>query len=250
MGIGKCAACQADNAYSRIECHVCGARLPWADAISGAGNTSRGVAVGADEPSFLLAILGFFCWPAGIVVWALQRDQYPRRSSSALKGSVASLVLGVSLFVIAAFLQLYAFNRIAQSRTTFTTISNMPFRVSPPNGFGVSPRGGFSVSPNTTFRVSNPPASTPLPTATPVAVRYTLQQFNKLKIGMTYAQAVKIMGARGDRIGMSYADGTSNVGYLWSNHDDTNNTNGDSSTDCTVTVKHGRIIDKSNHGLR
>lgn len=234
-GVGQCPQCLATNAYSRTECHVCRARLPWADAISGAGNASRGVALGTDEPSFILALLGFFCWPAGVTVWALQRDRYPRRSASALKGSVASLIISFAIFG-AVFSQGLFSNRI---KTVFSSAPNVLVSTLPPS---------ISRSATPTMAVASPStvASTtpqqlqlpaPLPTPTPRSL------YHLINLKMSYEEVVKAIGRKENRKVVK----PDFVTYIWKSRANEADA-AHRGTTLYVTFNEGSISQISQHG--
>lgn len=50
MSVGKCPVCDADNAYTLAACHACGARLPWADAVTAPRAAQTPSAVSSPPP--------------------------------------------------------------------------------------------------------------------------------------------------------------------------------------------------------
>ncbi len=77
------------------------------------------------------------------------------------------------------------------------------------SGIGAGLSGGLSPASN----ASRP--SFPLPSATRTVV--TMAEYNRLQTGMTYQQAVEIIGAPGEELSRSELAGTLTVMYSWSN---------------------------------
>jgi hypothetical protein len=60
--------------------------------------------------------------------------------------------------------------------------------------------------------------STLVLTPTPIPTYYRLSQYNRLKIGMTYAEAIKLMGKPTKSSTITSADGLRDGGYIWEYH--------------------------------
>jgi hypothetical protein len=129
VGQGNCARCGEADAYRNVVCTGCGSRLPWADALDEArreavkahagdlasakeraetaeaarkkaeDKRSLGIyqTTNGDRPSFITALLGFICPPGGALIWLMQNEQYPERASSAGKGALIGLFVGIVL---------------------------------------------------------------------------------------------------------------------------------------------------------
>jgi hypothetical protein len=41
QAVGRCEKCEEENPYTALQCHLCGARLPWADAVAAGRGASK-----------------------------------------------------------------------------------------------------------------------------------------------------------------------------------------------------------------
>ncbi len=56
VALGSCPSCQSGNPYTNIVCNVCGARLPWADAVSSVGAQSSTPSTPVSTVPFIPAV--------------------------------------------------------------------------------------------------------------------------------------------------------------------------------------------------
>jgi hypothetical protein len=76
---------------------------------------------------------------------------------------------------------------------------------------------------------------------TAVEPTVTIAEFNKLQSGMTYQQAVEIIGAAGEEMSRSDIAGYTTVMYAWKNGDGSN---------MNAMFQNGELINKAQFGLR
>jgi hypothetical protein len=84
------------------------------------------------------------------------------------------------------------------------------------------------------------PTNTPKPTATPIW-RLTLAMYNLLTDGISYADAVKIIGKDGTEMSRSSLGGYVTVMYSWQNSDGSN---------MNAMFQNDKLIQKAQFGLK
>jgi hypothetical protein len=84
---GYCPKCGKSHYGSGPICLHCGSAL-----YSGVGQSSN--ANSNDGPSFGAAFIGFLLPIGGVLIWALQKDNYPERAASAGRGALCGLFVG------------------------------------------------------------------------------------------------------------------------------------------------------------
>ena len=84
--------------------------------------------------------------------------------------------------------------------------------------------------------------SSPAATDTPAAAGVTMAGFSQLKTGMTYEQAVKVLGKEGTEMSSNEIGGTKTVMYQWE---------GDGlGATMTAMFQNNKLISKSQFGLK